>query len=274
MEQEGRSLQGWGEDPGWRGNVGFISPPTLDTGPMEFLRIAPAGFAVAQTMTHVPNYKVRPEVLSQVASQLESCAMVLKEAGVDLIAQTGVPISFVDEGGLTSGRNLHARIEKATGLPMVMMGLAVINALKKMGCGSVAVSCTYVPEEVAQRYTQFLEDAGIKVLAMENFVSQGLFASQEEAEKARRYFPMSYTYKTARIVAAHAPTADCILVSGGIYSMDLLEPLERDLNKPVISSVAAEFWEIFVRLGVGEPIRGRGSLLASLDRDGPVLAGS
>ena len=273
MEKEGRSLNRWGEDPGWRGTVGFISPPTLDATAMEFLRIAPEGFAVAQTMTHVSNYKVRPEVLSQVAAQLESCAMVLKEAGVDIIAQTGVPLSFVNEGGLASGQALHARIEKATGLPFVMMGLALINALKSMGCGSVAVSCTYVPEEVAQRYTQFLEDAGLKVLAMENWVSQGFFASQEEAEKARRYFPMSYTYKTARIVAAHAPTADCVVVSGGIYSMDLLESLERDLNRPVISSTAAEFWEIFVRLGVGEPIQGRGSLLASLDGGRSAVSG-
>ena len=84
---------------------------------------------------------------------------------------------------------------------------------------------------------------------------------------------MSYTYKTARIVAAHAPTADCIVVSGGIYSMDLLEPPEQDLNKPVISSVAAGFWEIFVRLGVGEPIQGRGSLLASLNRGRPIIPG-
>ena len=45
------------------------------------------------------------------------------------------------------------------------------------------------------------------------------------------------------------------------------------MNKPVISSVAAGFWEIFVRLGVGEPIQGRGSLLASLNRGRPIIPG-
>ena len=183
MEKEGRSLQRWGEDPGWRATVGFISPPTLDASPMEFLRIAPEGFAVFQAMTHVPNYKVRPEVLVQVASQLESYAMVLKEAGVDLIAQTGVPISFVNEGGLTSGQNLHARIEKGHGPAPGNDGPGCHQRLEKMGCGSVAVSCTYAPEEVVQRYTQFLEDASIKVLAMENWVSQGLLPPRRRLKR-------------------------------------------------------------------------------------------
>jgi len=235
---------------------------------MEFLRIAPEGFAVCQTMTHIPNFKVRSDTIAQAVQQVEECALTLKDAGVDLIAQSGTPFSFVVEGGLAFTRDLHSRIEKATGLPLVMMGLAVINALKKQGYGSVAVACTYYTDDMAQKYTRFLEDAGIKVLAMENWLSQGLYTSQEEIDRALvRRSPMSYTYKAARMVAAHAPAAECIVVSGGgVTTMDILEPLEHDLGKPVISSLAAQFWEIFARLGVGEPITGRGSLLASLGR--------
>lgn len=52
--------------------------------------------------------------------------------------------------------------------------------------------------------------------------------------------------------------------------MDLLEPLEEDMEKPVMSDMSAQFWEIFVRLGVWPSIKGRGSLLASLEK-GPAV---
>ena len=265
MDGEGRSLRTWGEDPGWRGKVGFISPPGLDVTPMEFVRVAPQGFVVLQTLTHVPNFEVSAEYISQAVSQVESCALTLKDAGVDIIAQVGTPFSFVSEGGLSAARVLHRRIEETTGLPLVMQGLSVVDALEKLGHLKVAVACTYYNDDLAQRYTRFLQDAGLKVLAMENWVSQGLFATQREVDGARRWYPWSYTYRAARMVAARAPDADCIVVSGGgVRTMDLLEPLEQDLGLPVISSDAAQFWGIFVRLGVGEPIPGRGSLLESL----------
>ena len=265
MDNDGRSLQTWGEDPGWRGKVGFISPPSLDITPMEFVRVAPRGFAVIQTLTHVPNFKVQAEYIAQAVAQIETCAMTLKDAGVDLVAQVGTPFSFVSEGGLSAARDLHARIEEATGLPLSMQGLAVVDALKTRGHVSVAVACTYYSDDLAQRYTRFLEEAGVRVLAMDNWVSQGIYGTQHEVEIARGWHPWSYTYGAARNVAARAPTADCIVVSGGgVRTMDLLGPLEQDLRLPVISSDAAQFWEILVRLGVREPITGRGSLLASL----------
>ena len=264
--EQGRSLKRWVEDPGWRGRIGFISPPALSIDPMEFLRIAPEGFAVCQTMTHIPNFKVRTETIAQAVRQVEDCAMTLKDAGVDLVAQSGTPFSFVVEGGLAFSRDLHARIEKATGLPLVMMGLAVINAVKAQGYKSVAVACTYYTDDMANKYTRFFKDAGIEVLGMENWLSQGFFDNQEEIDRALvRRVPLSYTYNAARLVAAHAPAAECIVVSGGgVVTMDILDPLEQDLGKPVISSLSAQFWDIFARLGVGEPIEGRGGLLASL----------
>ena len=277
MNSEAKSLQTWGEDPGWRGKVGFISPPSLDITPMEFVRVAPRGFAVIQTLTHVPNFKVEAEYIAKAVAQIEGCAMSLKDAGVDLIAQVGTPFSvdliaqvgtpfsFVAEGGLGATRDLHARIEGATGIPLSMQGLAIADALKAMGHSSVAVACTYYNDDLAQRYARFLEGAGVRVLAMQNWVSQGIYATQHEVEAARGWYPWSHTYRAARLVAARAPTADCIIVSGGgVRTMDLLDPLERDLSLPVISSDAAQFWDILVRLGVREPITGRGSLLAGV----------
>lgn len=247
--------------------MGFIAPPSLSMGPMEFLRIAPEGFAVLQTFTHVPDFKVRTEFIRRAASQLEECAVALKDAGVDIIAQSGAPYSFVNEGGLAFTRDLHKRLQQVTNLPVVIHGLAIIAALKKMGYNSVAVACTSYNDDLAERYARFLEEAGIKVLAMENWPTQGIFATQEDVDHSLGMYPLGHIYKAARLVAGHAPRADCILISGGgIRTMDLLETLEEDLRRPVISNDAAQFWEIFVRLGVWPSIKGRGNLLASLEK--------
>ena len=260
----------WLEDPGWRGKIGFISPPHMSIDATEFLRIAPPGFRVCQTMTYVPGFQLNAGDLVKAAEQLEGCSMALRQAGVDLIAQCGTPFSFA-QGGFIFGKEVQTKIEKATGLPMVMMGFSIINALKKMGYRSVAVACTYYSDDIAQMYTRFFEDSGIKVAGMENWVSQGIFTSQDEVSRAmspvHTRITMGLVYKSAKTVAQHHPEADCIIISGGgVSTMDVLQALEEDMRKPVISSLAALFWEILHRQGVFAPIRGRGSLLATLEK--------
>ena len=56
MPLDGRPLQRWLEDPGWRGKVGFIGTPFFDTVAMDFLRIAPEGLAISQTLPYMKNF--------------------------------------------------------------------------------------------------------------------------------------------------------------------------------------------------------------------------
>jgi maleate cis-trans isomerase len=67
-------------------------------------------------------------------------------------------------------------------------------------------------------------------------------------------------YQLAR--QADTPDADLVLLSGtGLPTLDVLEPLERDLAKPVISSVQAAFWQALRLAGVRQAIPGFGRLL-------------
>lgn len=263
----------WLEDPGWRGKVGFVSPPSMSMDPTEFLQIAPPGLRVCQTMTYVAGFNtgVQPDAIVKAAEQLEQCCVILKEAGVDIVAQSGAPFAFL-QGGLAGGLALRDRIEAKVGIPLAMMGLSTIDAIKAQGYQSVAVACTYYTDVMADGFTRALEDAGIKVLGMENWVQQGIFASQEEIN--RLMFPLhtrltiGLVYKAARIVAQHCPDADCIvLAGGGVSTLDIVQPLEEDLGKPVISVLHALFWDVLHRLGIHAPIHGYGSLLASLARE-------
>ena len=121
----------WGEDPGWRGCIGFITVPNISLSFLEFLKIAPEGYVATEQHTYMTKdgmptkFDFTVEGINEAVSQMEHAARVLKVLGVDLIAQSGTPYSFCHEGGFAFSRELRAKIEKDTGLPVVMMGLAV-----------------------------------------------------------------------------------------------------------------------------------------------------
>jgi maleate cis-trans isomerase len=61
---------------------------------------------------------------------------------------------------------------------------------------------------------------------------------------------------------ADAPAAQAVLISGtGLPTAGMLERLERELGKPVISSNQACLWRALRLAGVGEPVTGFGRLL-------------
>ncbi|MFC1872977.1 hypothetical protein ACFLYV_04630 [Chloroflexota bacterium] len=267
-------IQRWCEDPGWRAFVGFISVPNLALSTLEFMKIAPEGFATAEQHTYatkngVPTvFDYSVEGIQEAATQVEQCAMILKAIGVDLIAQSGTPFTFLREGGLENSKRVQEKIENSTGLPAVFMGLALPSVLNKLGHKSVAMSCTYYSEAWRQGFTRSIEESGIKVLGNENFVTLGMYPNHEAVKmQPTRRFPLSVVYRSAKTVANQHPEADCIVIAGGgVCTMDIIEALENDLGKPVISTSAALYYEIFQRLGVFEQIIGRGSLLASLKK--------
>src|SRR6266508_445123 len=64
---------------------------------------------------------------------------------------------------------------------------------------------------------------------------------------------------------ADAPDADAVLLSGtGLPTIGVIEVLERDLGKPVVSSNQASLWRALRLAGVRESISGFGRLLSAV----------
>ena len=59
------------------------------------------------------------------------------------------------------------------------------------------------------------------------------------------------------------PTAEALLISGtGLPTVGIVERLEKDLGKPVVTSQTATLWFALRALGIKDPVRGYGRLLA------------
>ncbi len=60
-----------------------------------------------------------------------------------------------------------------------------------------------------------------------------------------------------------SPEAECVLLAcSGIRTAAIMEPLESDLGKPVVSAPAVSIWAGLRLAGVKVPVSGRGVLLA------------
>ena len=67
-------------------------------------------------------------------------------------------------------------------------------------------------------------------------------------------------YKLARIV--DSPEAQGVLIScTNFRTLEIIEKLEMDLMKPVVTSVQATVWAALRKIGIGESISGWGKLL-------------
>ena len=116
----------------------------------------------------------------------------------------------------------------------------------------MAVAGPYAPE-VTQLLVQFLEGHGFEVTGSQ---SAGMKTEWQIGNSTP-----SVWYDLARQV--DSPHAECVLLAcSGIRTAAIMEPLEMDLGKPVVSAPAVSIWAALRLAGVKAPVFGRGVLLA------------
>jgi len=252
--------------------VGFISPPAwFDISPTEFLRIAPNNTIVMQTIMRPPDFDYSVEQFIDSVPEVGICFRSLAAAGADVIAQFGFPFSFVH--GWKKAQQIQKDIQNNIGPHFVMMGVEVVYALRHLNCKSIAVASTYYSDKMAKILHEYLTEAGLNISRIENWQSQGIakgteseiFIGEGEFDPMDWATPVQAAEKAIRGVSNNAPSADCILVTGGgIRLLDIVERLEKELGKPIIGGDLSLYWGILKRLGVKESIKGHGRLLANL----------
>jgi maleate cis-trans isomerase len=126
---------------------------------------------------------------------------------------------------------------------------SVLAALRRLGVERVALGAPY-SAETTEAGKAHLEAHGYRVVSHDNLKSVTNIYD-ETAERA---------YALARSV--DCPEAQAVFLSGtGMPTLPVLEMLETDLGKPVISSNLAMMWHALRVAGVGVKIAGYGRLL-------------
>ena len=162
--------------------------------------------------------------------------------------------------GCTSGSSLEPRqdqdlarrIEDSSGVPAIATAGAVVEALRALGVRRVAVATPYV-DEINEREMAFLEDYGFEPVSLEALRLSSSFDIPDVTQEEIRRLALS----------ADRPEAEAVFIScTNLRTATLVESLERELGKPVVTSNQASTWAALRRIGVAEPMTGGGRLQA------------
>ncbi len=254
---------------GRRTKVGFISPPTyFDITPTDFLRVAPGNIDVTQVQMRLDGMgghtmgEFDLRLIEAAVPEMTRCAIDLAAAGADLVIQFGVPFSLIHG---EHARDVQQEISRACKTPVIMAGVAMLDALDVFDVHRVAVASGYFDDAWAAIFRVKLMQNDLQVPYMENWVRQGVMDAQAESDIAAWDFrtePARAGVLKAGLNAQDAPAL--FALGGGVRMLDLADELERETRKIVIGADIALYWKALQHLRLKPRSDGFGRLLGLL----------
>lgn len=226
----------------WKHTLGIIVPSWNRGMEYECWRMAPPGTSIHTS--RIPHTDDSEETLLHMVEKAPGAAEVLAHAKVDAICFGCTGGSFVKTG---YDQEIIDVIVKATNTPTTTTSTAINDALKQLGLKKVAIASPY-PDWLNDRLANFLEYSGFKVVSKKGLNKEWPIT-----------LPPENAYKVAR--DANREEADGILIScTNFRSLEVIEQLEKDLRKPVISSNTASMWKLLQMAGAEDKVTGAGQL--------------
>lgn len=242
---------------GWRARIGVLVPPGNPTVEPEMYRMAPEGvtihfarlqgFQAANTPGAAAGMEARTLAY---LDELPGPAKALGSVSPSVVVLAHTASSYAT--GFANEPELIDRLSSLTGTTAITAARAVLAALQHLGVKKLALGTPY-PEAISAKGRAFWEAAGFDIVGYQRLADvQNIYAEHEQR-----------AYQLAR--QANTPDAEAVFLSGtGLPTVGVLEMLEQDLNKPVLSSNQASLWQALRLAGVRQAIPGFGSLMRAM----------
>jgi len=238
---------------GWRARIGFVTPsPGVENNAYEFYRMVPDG--VVAVLTSLGVLGLSQDQYDLGLSRLPFALEEMGRRGVDVIVQAGVPLVVTHGWGYEA--QLLEEVRKHTPIPAVTDIGASIAGMQTLGMTRVVMLSPFA-DQLEGEIADYVHNAGIQVVAMASLLDIVPF---EEISRVS----LALVYRAAReLVASARGAVDGVWITGAYMpSVGIVEPLESDLARPVVTAMQAMTWAGLQRAGIHDAIQGFGRLFA------------
>jgi len=232
---------------GWRGKVGLIvNSGQIVTEPL-YNRVAPkeVGFFASRILVE------RSVMEDHVSMEKEAfrAARELATAQVDCIAYCCTMSGILM--GADGNNKFCLQMQKETGIPTTSTLSAILEALDWLGLKKLVLISPY-QEEAHVAEGRFFQANGFELVRSESMKIDSRMRPQVTPTEIHQFSRKHWDDR-----------ADGLLISCmNFNAMPSISALEGDLKKPVLSSHSATLWKVLKMIGVREPVKGFGRLLA------------
>jgi len=256
-----RDLEAYGVPYGYRAKVGLIVVgPNLNPTP-EICRMLPPYVQVRETRIHMEP-AVNVQECSKLSARLPEPAGLLAEGMASPLLGNNSAIAFACTAGSLIGgpgwdKNEIASMQaNSKGIPCTTTATAVEEAMRFIGLKKIVIAGPYI-DEVNQRFKEFYEASGFKVLNVAGLQIEDLYEMGVTKP--------SQAYQIA--LKAMVPETEGIFIAcTNFRCSDVIEEIERDTGKPLVTANQATAWHLMKLLKINDPVEGYGQLLRKVPR--------
>jgi maleate isomerase len=232
---------------GWKGRIGLVATAPGNSTEAEFNRYRPNGVAVLTTRT--PLAESTSAGIQKMNSYVEDAAVMLaKNAYADVVLLSSTAGSFVN--GREYELQETKRLEILTGTKVITSTGCLLRALEIFDISRITL-ITPSSQSLNDAETDYLTECGIEVVALGGF----LYKDPQDIMSATPQDIYSLIRRTDN------DSSQAIVVScSGLHAMDIIDELEANMRKPVLTSNQFGLWGALRTIGVNEKIEGIGML--------------
>ena len=240
---------------GWRARIGNISPTACsEILPYEFYRVAPEGVTFVSTNLVIRDARESSQVEAS-WHRFDTAFEDLLYTRVDHITLSGAPLVLAN--GVERHRELLQGFRNRYPVPVGTSPQSFADALKYLGAVKLAVATSFIPAH-NELVRAFLASEGFDVLGIES-----LDTGMTSLEKAM--LSPTQVFRHVRAVGRKYSTCDAVLITSSAWpTLTVIQALEDDLGKPVVSSSMGQIWWPLKELAIRASIKGYGNLLGTL----------
>jgi maleate isomerase len=229
---------------GLRAHIGMMLPSVNTIAEPQIAAMLPPGVSLHTTRLRL----LGDSGLLSMLDRLEEATALIADAHVDRIVFHCTAVSMYSPEIVAE---ITQRVAAVTPIPLVITSEAIVAALRTLQASKIVLMTPY-PPATNEREVRFLAHHGITVLREAGLgIENGAEMASVEPEQWYR-----------DVMALRDPNAEAYFIScTAVRSADVIEALERDLGRPVITSNQGMIWAALRAAGIADRISGFGRLL-------------